>query len=353
MRAIPIIALTVLMTAGCALLEPIGMAPETRIEAHTGAGEYGRALALLDRQLAINPDDADLRRQRDAITAQAARFEQDILIDAAEHLRQDNWAAARQSYQHGLSILPDSQALAAARDAYESQRESHLGDLGTRLLLARAHGLVSERPLIDAIHRASPDSLRSRQQQRRTEQEARELADRLMNLGETALDRDDPLLAVEALTLAHALAPAQVSAERLEAAQQARLSRLAALRTRPRPRTDDTGSNEPDQDEILMSRFQTAFQQDELLLARQQLEALEARQPGDAGLRPQRQMLNQAIDTRVSAGLEEGRRLYATGQIREALEIWRPLKALAPEHRELEAHVDRAERVLRRMETLQ
>ncbi|ACL71763.1 hypothetical protein Tgr7_0671 [Thioalkalivibrio sulfidiphilus HL-EbGr7] len=351
MRAVPIITLTVLLTAGCALLEPLGMAPETRIEAHTEAGEYGRALALLDRQLAIKPDDAGLRRQRKEIAAQAARFEQDILIEAAEHLRQDNWAAARQSYQHGLSILPDSQALTAARDAYESQRESHLGDLGTRLLLARAHGLVSERPLIDAIHRASPDSLRSRQQQRRTEQEARELADRLMNLGETALGRDDPLLAVEALTLAHALAPAQVSAERLEAAQQARQSRLAALRTRPR--TDDTGSNEPDQNEILMSRFQTAFQQDDLLLARQQLEALEARQPGDEGLRPQRQMLNQAIDTRVSAGLEEGRRLYAVGQIHEALEIWRPLKALAPEHRELEAHVERAERVLRRMETLQ
>ncbi|MFN2348606.1 MAG: hypothetical protein ABR558_03390 [Thioalkalivibrio sp.] len=351
MRVIPLIALTALMATGCAVLEPIAGDPETRLETHSKAGEYGRALAMLDRQLATNPDDADLRRQRDEMAARAARFEQDILIEAAEHLRQDNWVSARESYQHGLSILPDSQALTAARDAFETQRQNHLGDLGARLLLARAHGLVRERPLIDAIHRASPDSLRSREQQQRTEQEAVELADSLTRLGEAALDRDDPLLAVEALTLAHALAPAQLSAERLKAAQAARQSRLTSLQTRPR--ADDTRTQEPGQDEILLSRFQTAFRADELLLARQQLEALEARHPGDEGLRPQRQMLNQAIDTQVSAGLEEGRRLYATGQIREALEIWRPLKALAPEHRELEAHVERAERVLRRMETLQ
>ncbi|HSP00367.1 MAG TPA: hypothetical protein VLN90_02775, partial [Thioalkalivibrio sp.] len=176
MRVIPLIALTALMASGCAVLEPIGMDPETRLETHSETGEYGRALALLDRQLANNPDDADLQRQRDDMAAQAARFEQDILIEAAEHLRQDNWVSARQSYQHGLSILPDSQALTAARDAFETQRQDHLGDLGARLLLARAHGLVRERPLIDAIHRASPDSLRNRLQQRRTEQEAGELA---------------------------------------------------------------------------------------------------------------------------------------------------------------------------------
>ncbi len=100
----------------------------------------------------------------------------------------------------------------------------------------------------------------------------------------------------------------------------------------------------------MKTRFRAAFAAQDLALARHLLEAMEARNVDDPELRRQRQLLNQAIDTQVSAGLEEGRRLYAQGRIREALEIWRPLRALAPENRELEAHLERAERVLRRLE---
>ncbi len=348
---LPALCIALLSLGGCAMLEPLSADPQARIEALDEAGEYGRALALLDRQLAADPDNAQLRRQRADLARRAARFEQRILIEAAEHLRRDNWAGARERYDHGIAVLPDSQVLIAARDAFEVQRQEHLRILRTRLMLARAHGLVRERPLIDEIHRVAPGSLRARQHFLRTEREARELADELTLLGERALAEDDPMLAVEALTLAHALAPAHDSAERLLAAREARQARFPppaeALPGDPSPESIATEATT----QALKARFQAAFAAQDLALARHLLEALEARNGSDPALRRERQLLNQAIDTQVSAGLEEGRVLYAQGRIREALEIWRPLKALAPENRELEAHVERGERVLRRLET--
>jgi len=345
-RLLPALCIALLSLGGCALLDPLSPDPQARIETLDEAGEYGRALALLDRELAGDPDNAELRRQRADLARRAARFEQRILIEAAEHLRRDDWAAARERYDHGIAVLPDNQALIAARDAFEVQRQKHLQTLRTRLMLARAHGLVQERPLIDEIYRVAPGSLRARQHFLRTEREARELADELALLGERALAEDDPMLAVEALTLAHALAPAQDSAERLLAARQARQARFPPPTEEPPAEDTDTEAAT----NALKTRFRAAFAAQDLALARHLLEAMEARNVDDPELRRQRQLLNQAIDTQVSAGLEEGRRLYAQGRIREALEIWRPLRALAPENRELEAHLERAERVLRRLE---
>ncbi|OOG28738.1 hypothetical protein B1C78_00840 [Thioalkalivibrio denitrificans] len=342
-----------LLLGGCAALAPLldEEGPE-RVEELTEAGEYGRALAALERLIERDPDNARLLSQREYLRRRAGQFEQGILIEAAAYLRVEDWARARERYQHGLSVLPDSEALQSAYEAFEVQRQHHVRALRMRLLLARAHGLIRERPMIEELHRLSPGNYRARQQHQRVEREARELAADLMELGEAALDADDPLLAVEALTLAHALAPLNESARRLEEAEAARQARLEVLQAQPivDPRDDETWT---EQDQALLDRYHAALRGGDLVLARQLLDGLSRRHPDNEDLRRLRPGLNRAIDTRVSAGLERGLRLYAQGRIREALDVWRPLTALAPEHRELGAHVERAERVLRRLEELQ
>lgn len=337
--------------SGCAVLDAHAPDPEQRVEDLVDTGEYGRALAALDRHIERDPENPALLAHREDLARRAAQFEQAILIEAAGYLRVEDWARARERYQHGLSVLPDSEALQAAHDAFEVQRQHHLRALRLRLLLARAHSLIRERPLYEELYRVSPGSFRARQQYQRAEREAREMAVELTELGETALAADDPLLAVEALTLAHALSPLHESARnRLEEAETARRDRLETLRIEP---VGEGGEAWTEQDQSLLDRYHEAFRNGDLALARQLLDGLSDRHPDNEELRRQRPVLSRAIDTRVSAGLEHGLRLYAQGRIGEALQVWRPLRALAPEHRELEAHVERAERVLRRLEALQ
>jgi tetratricopeptide (TPR) repeat protein len=343
-----------LLLGGCATLAPLLQNDEgpQRVEELTEAGEYGRALATLERLIEREPDNATLLEQREDLRRRAGQFEQAILIEAAAYLRVEDWVRARERYQHGLGVLPESEALHAAHEAFEAQRQHHVRALRMRLLLTRAHSLIRERPMIEELHRLSPANHRARQQYQRAEREAREMAVELMELGNAALAADDPLLAVEALTLAHALAPMGESARRLEEAEEARQARLDALQVQP---IAQEGTDTPwtDQDQSLLERYREALRSGDLAVARQLLDGLSQRHPENRELRGQRPALSRAIDVRVSAGLEHGLRLYAQGRIREALEVWRPLRALAPENRELEAHVERAERVLKRLETLQ
>jgi tetratricopeptide (TPR) repeat protein len=354
MRNIWLTAIMLVSLVGCAALEPLTVESERQVEEMVEAGEYGRALTALERRIERDPHNDSLLAQRNDLQRRAAQFEQAILIEAATHLRVENWARARERYQHGLSVLPDSEALQAAHAAFETERQHHLRGLRMRLLLARAHSLIRERPMYEELHRISPGNLRARMQYQRAERDAREMAAELLELGETALAADDPLLAVEALTLAHALAPVGESAQRLEEAEAARQARLAALEITPLATETEAGPEAwTEQDQASLERYHEAFRTGNLALARQLLEGLIGRHPDNADLRRQRPVLSRAIDTRVSAGLERGLRLYSRGRITEALEVWRPLKELAPEHRELEAHVERAERVQRRLEALQ
>jgi tetratricopeptide (TPR) repeat protein len=339
-----------LVLGGCATLEPLTTDTEHRVVELTESGEYGKALSALDRLIARDPDNKALQTYRGELERRAARFEQAILIEAAGCLRVEDWAGARERYDHGVSVLPESEALIAARAAFETERQHHLRALRTRLLLARAHALIRERPMYEEIHRVSPGSIRARHQYQRAERDAREMSVELFELGETALGADDPLLAVEALTLAHALSPAPESAARLEEAESARQSRLREFRVQT-PETG-TGNGWTEQDHALLERYHAALRADDMALARPLLDALASRHPENESLRVQRAVLTRIIDIQVSAGLEQGLRLYAEGRIREALEIWRPLRALAPNNRELEARVERAERVLERLETL-
>jgi tetratricopeptide (TPR) repeat protein len=339
-----------LALGGCATLDPFGTDTEHRVVELADAGEYGKALAALDRLISRDPDNRALQTYRSELERRASQFEQSILIEAAAYLRVEDWAGARERYDHGVAVLPESEALIAARDAFETERQHHLRTLRTRLLLARAHALIRERPMYEEIHRVSPGSIRARQQYQRAERDAREMAVELLELGETALADDDPLLAVEALTLAHALSPAPESAARLEEAESAQHSRLQELRVQTPETGADNGWNE--QDHALLERYHTALRADNMALARPLLDALVSRHPDNESLRVQRAVLGRIIGIQVSAGLEQGLRLYTEGRIREALEIWRPLRALAPDNRELEARVERAERVLERLETL-
>jgi tetratricopeptide (TPR) repeat protein len=341
-----------LLLGGCAALAPLVDDTEERVEELTEAGEYGRALATLDRLIERDPDNEALQSHRADLRRRADRFEQAILIEAAAYLRVEDWASARERYEHGLNVLPDSEALRAAHEAFETDRQHHVRALRVRLLLARAHSLIRERPMYEELHRISPGSSRAHRQYQRVEREARELAAELRDLGETALAADDPLLAVEALTLAHALSPVQESAERLTEAEAARQARLGMLQIHPIAEPDGDGTWTA-QDQSLLERYHNAFRAGDLALARHLLDDLSRRHPDNVELSRERPVLSRAIDTHVSAGLERGLRLYAHGRIKEALDIWRPLRALAPENRELETHVERAERVLKRLEALQ
>jgi tetratricopeptide (TPR) repeat protein len=65
----------------------------------------------------------------------------------------------------------------------------------------------------------------------------------------------------------------------------------------------------------------------------------------------------QELDTRirknVTQGIELGRKLYSQGEIKQALAVWNDVRELDPKNQHLISYINRAERVLNKLEQLQ
>jgi tetratricopeptide (TPR) repeat protein len=340
--------LLVLLT-GCVTLEVETTTLTEKVDAAFDAHEYQRAQALLAQ---LPQEDRTARMvSREAWLARMTRhLEQAILMQAAAQLRREQWLDALASYDRGLAMLPDSAPLRAARDTARAQHEGRLTDLQVRLLMARGRSLAALRPIYAELIRVDPANVAAARELERIREESREVADDLQTLGRLALEAEELRLAVDALSLSQALMPADDTLEMLHAAQQARADILATQRQADHARRQaawEARSRE------LFDRYHEAMQSSDLTAASQHLKGLERTRPRDDSLPRLQRELDQAIDTRITLGLEEGRRQYLDGDIERAVETWRELLDLRPNHVELQAHVQRAERVLESLRGLE
>ena len=62
--------------------------------------------------------------------------------------------------------------------------------------------------------------------------------------------------------------------------------------------------------------------------------------------------LEQHFDTGSTQNFEAGRNLYSKGKIQEALKIWLELEKLNPDHPKLKSHIIRAEKIVKKLESL-
>ncbi|MCG5515175.1 MULTISPECIES: hypothetical protein [Ectothiorhodospira] len=338
-----------MLLVGCATLEVETTTLTEKVDAAFNAHEYQRAQTLLAQ---LPQEDRTARMiSREAWLARMTRhLEQAILMQAAAQLRREQWLDALASYDRGLAMLPDSAALRAARDTARAQHEGRLTDLQVRLLMARGRSLAALRPIYAELIRVDPADVAAARELERIREESREVADDLQTLGRLALAAEELRLAVDALSLSQALRPADDTLEMLHAAQQARADILATQRQADHARRQaawEARSRE------LFDRYHEAMQSGDLTAASRHLKGLERTRPRDDSLPRLQRELDQAIDTRITLGLEEGRRQYLDGDIERAVETWRELLDLRPNHVELQAHVQRAERVLESLRGLE
>jgi hypothetical protein len=102
----------------------------------------------------------------------------------------------------------------------------------------------------------------------------------------------------------------------------------------------------------LIAELKQGYSQDNLKRARQQLNVLEKQNNRNRTSIKLRKELNkryrQGIDQKIAAG----RRLYSDGKIQEALDIRNSLLEIDPDNQKLQEHIDRAERVLAKLQRL-
>ncbi|EHQ52261.1 hypothetical protein ECTPHS_06192 [Ectothiorhodospira sp. PHS-1] len=334
---------------GCAIVLIQPYSPEQRLQLALQRGDIVLVREIMTT-LPANEDDPDRAALRAWLERAERHMEQAMLMQAAGHLRREQWTQAQASYDHGLAVRPDSEILRAARARALKEQQEHLQHLRVRLLLSQGRALASLKPLYAQILRADPDDPSVQQASAQAQQDAGQVAEGLLQLGLSAMDEADLALAVEALSLSQALVPDPAAEAALQSAQAAQTRQQALER---RAHQAQLQAQWAQRTQVLFSNFEGAMEAGDLPAARRHLLALEQAQPRDATVRRLRRELAKAVDAEVTLGLETGRRLYLDGKIPEALETWRNLLELRPDHPDLQAHINRAERALESLRRLE
>ena len=182
----------------------------------------------------------------------------------------------------------------------------------------------------------------AKQERQTLAEERQQLIQDLTTLGEYFGEREQWMLARDLLRSAHQLAPQTKPSPVLAQAQQvlnneeqrARAKRNLALQTEAEQR---------------MSRYQRNGQLQSLLAAR----AFLNRHPGNPALASHRKRLEQWCRRRFAEEMNTGEALYARGQYREAYRIWKQVAPLYPDNEELNKKLERSQRVLTNLRSLQ
>lgn len=344
-RLLPLLLL--LSLNGCAYLASVSGDLESQVNQWVQQQEYGKALAALGYVKAEHPDYAQLMKKREAIARRAEQYERETVTQTAELARQGQWEQALQRHAQALSRLPDSTALQTSQQRLLQKQAARLDELELELLLARAEGLLHLLPVYSTRASVAPQSWRHQYDLRSAREEADRISGELTRIGRTALEEKELDRARRSLTLALRLSPTPDTKQ----ANQELLRRLAPPSPAASKPASKTSREEDTQD--LLQRYRQAYGSKNWSEAQRLLALLEL-QPTPPDELPQlRSELNAEVAEEVNRHTEHGIALYSKGKYEQALAAWRKAKQLDPANERVAAHIERAERVLEKLRTLQ
>lgn len=351
MTPIRILLMLGLMTgsllSGCGVLPQLG-SPEER-SLREALQEYISAKTKSQR----NGGDPAAHEQ----LAQARKSYEDKALDAAVQRRdQGDLFQARQMLDIALEQMPDSQRLIEARQAIESRRTALLRINDCRLGAARARYLTDKAALMQLRTPLDMKDYLQDWQARREREELDQLAVQLRDCGTQALGDRHLDLAEDTLSAAARIHGGDFVADELQQLAQLKNpeppGQEAVVRKAPPPKRP---AEITPQQRIRQARIglQSAMTRGDLRQAKTLLAELRRLEGESQQLVELDRSVSEAIAAYIADAHEQANVLYRDRQIVQARDLWQKILELDPEDTQARANLDRAERVLKKLEELQ
>ena len=339
---------------GCAALRPAGEpSGGIQLEHYLANHDYRGASAWLARQARSG---VDIEAEQRLLQQHIHSFEDATLSRVIEMEKKGEWSEALMALNAALDKLPNSQVLLEKRAYTLAQRDPALQRNLEKELLIQADFLRDSLRTLEARERIRQPTFSDTIHRARLRHEQGQLMDALLICARNGIERADYPRANRCLEAARAQGdPKEIAA----------LSReLAALRPKPTAENKSKPVSEAKRDqEALREKEKTieaqhrnlhiALGQGDLVAASNIIEKL----TGIEGHTPELATLNDAVQAAIAARvaelLESASGYYGNGDIAEARQQWIEILRLDPDNEQAKANIERADRVLNKLETLQ
>ena len=336
--------LAVSLLPGCNLLSRFDHFNDTPLQ--NALEEYNSAKTASERK---SGDGAQVK----LLQARSA-VEETALAAAQQQRDQGEWFQARQLLDKALEQVPDSQPLLDARAEIETERAARLRYNDCRLGASRARYLTDKAQLLQA--RAALESKEFLQDwlTRRERQELEQLAPQLHDCAVQALTEQRLDLAEDSISAAAAVRGDEFVAEERRLLQELKNPEVTTKARPVKPAIKPPVENDPQQ-KVRRERvaLQSAITRGNLRQAKTHLTELRRIEGDTADLLELEQSINDAIAASIAEAHERANTLYRERRIVQARDLWQEILELDPEDTQARANLERAERVLKKLEELQ
>ncbi|WP_303902016.1 hypothetical protein [Thiohalomonas denitrificans] len=347
------------LLGGCSALSTLqgltGNDLNTQLDTWIVERQYGRALNALS---AIDPKDPEYSRladKRRKVESLAKTYEKEIVAQAAKDMEKGNWARALNAYDTALRGMPDSTYLKDGLAELHRKQSSLVATQRLNLMVARARFLERALPIYERIARIDPRDHDASNALKEHRQSIQETAEHLARTGSAALEAAEYEVAERTLPLAATLSNdemVQAAYTRLKEWHAAREREHQNARERRRKRAEAQEANAHQYFDSLMSEYRRTYENGQYQKAGKILAQLEETTTNQSEVESERKQLEVTIDIEVERLFEEGVTYYSRGEFERAVQLWKRILELRPAHRPALDNLDRAERVLERLQQL-
>jgi len=328
------------LLGGCSFLQSFHSQSTEYVEVLIQEKHYARAQKVLQHISPSQPDYAALMAQKKRLQKLINKLEANTLTQVRKLQKQNKWQQALQALHHARESLPESRVLRKAEQDFLAARNKRINELNMKIDIHKGIWLKDAEPLLDAIVRTQPDNYERQQQQQQFKQEKARTLKNLARCAREAMDEELYELGRHCLELVNKIDKEKKYAESLRQTK-AKLQRHDHAWRQQQIKVSDE----------LLKELKQGYSHDNLLRASRHLQKLSSYKQS-AEEKQYSNMLKQELDKGIAQNMDAGRQLYSEGKVTEALSIWTSLRQIMPDNEALEAHISRAQRVLKKLERL-
>lgn len=336
-----ILLFSVLLFPGCTLLESYSSDVNNKVESYIRDKQYQRALSLIDYVGPTNINYSQLQKRRKQLLQIISTYEIRTVATAQSLARKQEWYKALALIEDAMHNLPHSEKLQNTYHDISARREAILQEVDIQLALNHANKLSRDIPLLQKTMNLVPDQAERRYDLDNRSEERNTATQLLLECAQKTINEKRYSLASECVEAGYALQPDKQFKQQLDAYNSKIVNFVVQQQNLELQSAGE-----------LLEKLRHGYSYDNLAATREMIDSLT--QHNIKGKK--HSQIIQQLSTHLSTGIEQriatGQQLYSAGKIQEALAIWHELNNIDPDNSKLQSYIDRAERVLDKLQTL-
>ncbi len=349
---LPVLVMLPLL-AGCPQINTIRLGEDNpeNLGALLENHEYARARLLTGKYPHIDTSEVQA-----TITSLESAYESSTYEEARRLEAVDDLHGAVSLLTDALQKVPHSTLLRSLRYSLEQERVHQLKINERNKLITRAEYLLDQQQLYQQQVNLQPPSYAQRRENSRNESESILLAGQLLDHARYALQNSELDVAKSCLELSQRLdesdAAGTLMAEIRESELQAEKNNKQMASKKEAAIMRNRSRDEKKQTEQLLAETQQALEQNNLQDARAALAKMPPSTSNDSEVVAVQGSVEQVVETRVNDLLVKGDTLYRADKILPALKAWTEALSIDPQNQEVRERIERANKVLAKLEEL-